>query len=121
MMHCKELCHGKNDACIPRDGKRGEHHVEEESRHEKHSQLDIPLSGLTPRFESNVRYSRTSPSGFFRLEPSSVTTFFNTFPRTNVFELDGHITRGTALIVEAPFSNSRRMQTLLRTTAHVEV
>lgn len=44
MMHSKELRHGKDHACIPReDSKCSKDQVEKDCGHEEHNQLGIPL------------------------------------------------------------------------------
>ena len=48
VMHPEELCHGKNHARVPRENSEGhKDHVEENSGHDKHSQLRIPLESAT--------------------------------------------------------------------------
>jgi hypothetical protein len=48
VMHPEELGHGKDHARIPREDSEGhEDHVKENTGHDKHSQLRIPLGSAT--------------------------------------------------------------------------
>jgi hypothetical protein len=84
-MHPEELGHGKDHARIPREDSEGhEDHVKENTGHDKHSQLRIPVAEWFLPLRTILR---------------KPTLFERTFPCTKAFEFHSHVPGCAALII----------------------
>ncbi len=105
VMHAKELSHSKNYARVPRkDSERSKHQVKKYRGHEEYSQLDISLGRkVGVSISRMVSYSMDThlAERLFALGAvfGKAALFQCALPCTETFELNSHITGGTAFIV----------------------